>query len=120
MVGNGLLAFAVLVVVAIFVYLSLRFNRKSDGTEQYEAIYEITLVEGFINEVTEIHLNDSTILNQKIEVEPFTFSIKQFDPEGALLFIDRKADDLSVFNIGSNGGKYTFKKEQNRIKLVEK
>ena len=119
MIGNGLLAFAVLVVVALFVYVSLRFNRQANGAEEYNAIYTITLQEGFLNSQTEIHLNDSIILNQQVSTEPFTFTIQQFAPEGALLFVNRQTDDLAIFNIKNNGGSYTFVREKGKVKLVD-
>ncbi len=119
MIGNGLLAFAVLIVVAIFVYMSLRFSHRSSTNEKYDGIYEITLLEGFIHTPTEIHLNDSVIFKQEVETEPFSFSIQQFDPEGALLFVNRQTDDLAIFNLSSKGGKYAFKQKQGKVQLVK-
>ena len=43
MVGNGILAFAVIFVVVIFVYMSLRLDKKKDEDRNFiETLYKIT------------------------------------------------------------------------------
>lgn len=118
MIGNGIMAFAVIFVVVLFVYMSFRLKYKSD--EKYDGIYDITLVEGFLNDTTEIHLNDSIIFNDKIESEPFTISINQFSQQGALLFVDKASNDISIFNLSEDGGKYSFKKTGKKVVSLDK
>ncbi len=40
MVGNGILAFAVIFVVVIFVYMSMRLQREAGRTTFYRNIYD--------------------------------------------------------------------------------
>lgn len=117
MVGNGILAFAVIFIVVLFVYMSLSLKRDQDET--FEGIYEITLQEGFLKDTTEIHLNDSVIFRGVVTAEPHQIVINQFAEQGALLFIDAETSDISIFNLSEKGGKYTFKKEGTKAILLD-
>ena len=44
MVGNGILAFAVIFVVVIFIYMSLRLQRENQAERHYIETYTISLV----------------------------------------------------------------------------
>ena len=46
MVGNGILAFAVIFVVVIFIYMSLRLQRENQAERHYIETYTISLVKG--------------------------------------------------------------------------
>lgn len=117
MIGNGILAFAVIFIVVLFVYMSLRLKSKQEET--YEGVYEITLQEGFLKDTTEIHLNDSIIFKGILTNEPHQITINQFAEQGALLFIDAQTNGLSIFNLSDKGGKYKFKKEGSKTLLVD-
>ena len=43
MVGNGILAFAVIFVVVIFIYMSLRLQKQKDEDRNFIETYTITL-----------------------------------------------------------------------------
>lgn len=43
MVGNGILAFAVIFVVVIFVYMSLRLQREKEANRHFSETYSIQL-----------------------------------------------------------------------------
>ena len=47
MVGNGILAFAVIFVVVIFVYMSMRLQREKQEERHFIESYTISLVKGF-------------------------------------------------------------------------
>lgn len=117
MIGNGILAFSVIFIVVLFVYMSLRLKSKQE--ESFEGIYEITLQEGFLKDTTEIHLNDSVIFRGVLNEEPHQIVINQFAEQGALLFIDAQTNDISIFNLSEKGGKYKFKKEGSKAELLD-
>ena len=116
MVGNGILAFAVIFITVLFVYMSLRTQSKQENS--FEGIYEITLVEGFGKEPIELHLNDSVIFEGAIPTEPYTLSIKQFAEQGALIFVDTQTHDISIFNFSVKGGPYNFKQVGEKTHLI--
>ena len=63
MVGNGILAFAVIFVVVIFIYMSLRLQRENQAERHYIETYTISLVKGFAGDSISLFVNDSLIAN---------------------------------------------------------
>ena len=59
MVGNGILAFAVIFVVVIFVYMSMRLQQQKAENRNFIETYTITLTKGFAGDSTSIFINDS-------------------------------------------------------------
>ena len=59
MIGNGILAFAVIFVVVIFVYMSMRLQQRKEGERYFAETYNITLVKGFTGDSISVLLNDS-------------------------------------------------------------
>lgn len=119
MIGNGMLAVAVLFVVVLFVYVSLRFDNK--GKENFAEVYTIVLEEGFNQgELTEIHLNDSIIFNREIESTPTQIEIERFAKQSALLFVDPETQAIQVFNLDEKGGTYHFEKQESKVNLITK
>lgn len=98
--------------------MSLRLNSKNEET--FEGIYEITLSEGFLNEMTEIHLNDSILFHDVVIKEPMKLEIHQFASQNALLFVDQETNGISIFNLSDKGGNYKFKKDihSNKVTLL--
>ena len=78
MVGNGILAFAVIFVVVIFVYMSLRLQKQKDEDRNFIETYTITLEKGFIGDSLSLMINDSVLVNKKITEEPFSMDVKTF------------------------------------------
>ena len=88
MVGNGILAFAVIFVVVIFVYMSLRLDK------------------------------NSVLVNKKITEEPFSIDVKRFAEQSALLIVDNETEKLSLFELSERGGTYRFEKENEEVKQL--
>ena len=102
MVGNGILAFAVIFVVVIFIYMSLR------------------LVKGFAGDSISLFVNDSLIANQVMQEEAFTVEVGRFAEQSALMIVDNKPEIASVFDLSEKGGTYQFEKETDGIKQLAK
>ena len=118
MIGNGLLAFAVIFVVVIFVYMSLRLQRNREGERYFAETYTITLAKGFVGDSITILMNDSLLINEKINKEPFSLEIKRFAEESALMIVDNATDKLSLFELSEKGGNYRFEKEGEAVKQL--
>ena len=52
MIGNGILAFGVLAVVIIFLYMSFRFKRDANKVVTYEGVYNIEVSKDFAGAVS--------------------------------------------------------------------
>lgn len=118
MIGNGILAFAVIFVVVIFVYMSMRLQQKKDEDRNFIEVYTITLTKGFAGDSTSIFINDSLLVNRKITEEPFSIEIKRFAEQSALMIVDNATEKLSLFELSENGGNYRFEKDGEEVKQL--
>ena len=108
MVGNGILAFAVIFVVVIFIYMSLRLQRENQAERHYIETYTISLVKGFAGDSISLFVNDSLIANQGMQEEAFTVEVGRFAEQSALMIVDNKMEIASVFDLSEKGGTYQF------------
>lgn len=118
MVGNGILAFAVIFVVVIFVYMSMRLQRENQTERHFIETYSISLVKGFAGDSISLFINDSLILNKSLAEEPYTIEIGRFAEQSALLIVDNNTELVSTFDLSEKGGTYRFEKEADGIKQL--
>lgn len=118
MIGNGILAFAVIFVVVIFVYMSMRLDQNKNKFHRYSETYDITLTQGFVGDSISVLINDSLCASKRIETLPVTFHITRFAKESALMLVDNETEMVSVFELSSQGGLYEFEKDANGVKLL--
>ncbi len=120
MIGNGILAFAVIFVVVIFVYMSLRVQQQRKTERNFLETYTIVLEKGFAGDSTSVFVNDSLLVCQKITEEPFTVEVQRFAEQSALMIVDNATEKLSLFELSEKGGKYRFEKEGEEVKQLAK
>lgn len=119
MIGNGLLAFAILIVVVLFLYISMRNQPGKDDADKYfTESYTINLVSGFVNDSLSIFINDSLLVNKQITEEPFALEVPRFAEQSTLMIVDNVTDQLSVFDLSERGGKLSFSKDKDGIKQL--
>lgn len=118
MIGNGILAFAVIFVVVIFVYMSMRLQRDRQADRHFAETYSISLVKGFAGDSISLFINDSLITNRKITQEPYTIEVGRFAEQSALLIVDNRTELVSTFDLSERGGSYQFEKEADGIKQL--
>ncbi|KAA6309046.1 hypothetical protein EZS27_039391 [termite gut metagenome] len=78
MVGNGLLAFAVICVVVIFVYMNMRVQQDKKTERKYIETYTVTLIKGFAGDSLSFFINDSLLLNKRITKELVSIEVTRF------------------------------------------
>ena len=118
MVGNGILAFTVIFVEVIFIYMSMRLQRDKQEQRHFIETYSISLVKGFAGDSVSLYVNDSLILNKTISEEPYTVEVGRFAEQSALLVVDNKTELVSTFDLSERGGTYQFEKEADGIKQL--
>ncbi len=118
MLGNGLLAFAVIFVVVIFIYMSMRLQQQKKEERNFTEVYTIALMKGFAGDSTSIFINDSLLVNQKITKEPLIIEVKRFAEQNALMIVNNATEKLSLFELSEKGGKYRFEKEGEEVKQL--
>ena len=106
----GILAFAVIFVVVIFVYMSMRLQQQKAENRNFIETYTITLTKGFAGDSTSIFINDSLLVNRTMTEEPFILEVKRFAEQSALM--------ISLFELSEKGGEYRFEKEGEEVKQL--
>ena len=120
MLGNGILAFAVIFVVVIFVYMSMRLQQEKQEERHFIETYTISLVKGFAGDSISLLINDSLIADRVMSEEPYTIEVGRFADQSALLIVDNKTELVSTFDLSERGGTYQFEKEADGIKQLAK
>lgn len=118
MVGNGILAFAVIFVVVLFVYMSMKMQHDMQTEKHFTEVYTINLAKGFAGNSISVFINDSLILNKQLSEEPINVEVTRFAEQNALLIVDNETEQVSTFDLSEKGGTYTFEKEADGVKQL--
>lgn len=118
MVGNGILAFAVIFVVVIFIYISMRMKSDKDAQQHFTEVYTIQLAKGFAGDSISLFINDSLVLDKKINEEPMNIEVGRFAEQNALMIVDNLTEEVSTFDLSEKGGTYTFEKDTDGVKQL--
>mgnify|MGYP000438243194 FL=1 len=92
MIGNGILAFGVLAVVIIFLYMSFRFKRDANKAVTYEGVYNIEVSKDFAGDSIAIYVNDSLLMNRTMPDASLKLEINRFAEGNVLMVVDNKTD----------------------------
>lgn len=115
MIGNAILAFAVIVIVVLFVYMSLRVQQDKKEGRHFQEQYDLTLTSGFRGDSISIYLNDSLLFCGNIEEDSLNLKVFRFDKESALLIVDNNTEKVSLFSLSQEGGRYFFRKSDEGV-----
>ena len=118
MLGNGLLAFAVFIIVAIFFYLIFREQSKKQE-HRYAESYAISLVKGFVGNDMQVLVNDSVLYNAPVQSEPLTFSITRFAENSSVIIVDNATEKMAVFELSEQGGVYSFERKDGEVEQMQ-
>lgn len=103
MIGNGILAFAVIIVVVIFVYMSLRLSRDENAVRSYKETYSVMIDGTLTGDSLQIFVNDSVIYDGAPEGAGHLVTVNRFAEENSLLVVDRRTDYVSTFPLSESG-----------------
>jgi hypothetical protein len=119
MILNGVLVFAVFIVVLPFLYIAFKFKRDAEKIITYEGKYEIALSKDFAGQSLSIYVNDSLLLNQVMPDSVLHLSVDKFAEESVLMIVDNNTDNTTPFNLNPEGSKVTVKNTQGIISIIE-
>ena len=111
MIGNGILGFAVICVVVIFSYMSMRLSQQKEQERRFLETYTITLEQGFAGRSVSVYLNDSLLLDSLLQHEPLTLTVGRFAEQNALMIVDNPTEKIALFELSEQGGHYRFERE---------
>lgn len=118
MIGNGLLAFGVFLIVGIFIYLSFRYQKK-DGKISYEGRYGIEISNDFVGDSIAIYINDSLLLDRVMPDETIKMTINRFAENSAIMIVDKKTDNTTPFNLSDKGSIIKITRRNGVIYMLE-
>ena len=118
MIGNGILGFAVICVVVIFSYMSMRLSQEKEQERRFLETYTITLERGFAGRPVSVYINDSLLLDSVVRQEPVTLTIGRFAEQSALMIVDNPTEKIALFELSEKGGLYRFEREGDEVKQL--
>lgn len=117
MIGNMILAFAVIFVVVIFVYMSLRLQQQKQAERHFIEQYSVELATDFRSDSLALLVNDSLLLEQIIGAEPVSLRFVRFAEQSTLMVVDKASDQVQLFELDNQGGEYLLRKAAGKISL---
>ena len=119
MVGNGLLAFAVFIIVALFIYISFRYQRKDDAKISYEGKYNIEISNDFAGDSIAVYINDSLLLGRVMPDAVVKLTVDRFAEESALIIVDGATDKASPFSLSDKGSCIKITRNNGVVYMLE-
>ena len=114
MLGNTIVFVGVIFVVVLFIYLSLRMQAQKSDTHFYTEIYNIALEEGFAGGAYTVYVNDSILFDGAIAGTQ-ALEVKRFAEESSLLIVDKATEQVSIFELPTDGGTFRFAKKDGEV-----
>lgn len=118
LIGTAAMAFAVMAVVGIFIYLSLPYLQKKDVAQPTIDTYQIELSKGFSGDSAIVYLNDSLLWDGFVPSDTFTLRIQRFADENTLMVSRSREDAVSIFNIDIKAGRLILHRSQDEISMT--
>ena len=117
MIGNMILAFAVIFVVVIFVYMSLRLQQQKQADRHFIEQYSVELAADFSGDSLALMVNDSLLLEQTVGTEPVSIRFGRFAEQSTLMVVDKASDRVQLFELDEQGGDYLLRKTDGQLEL---
>lgn len=101
MIGNGILAFAVIVIVGVMVYVSLRAGAEKEPAagENFADVYSFRLDSTMAGDDVDMYLNDSLLYSGTVGAEGCVVSLNRFATDNTLMLVDRTSDIVTPYSI---------------------
>ena len=120
MIGNGILAFGVIFIVCLFLYLGFRFQQKPGMKEvQFKDLYNIEVNNSFTGDSLDIYINDSLIINKRFSDNIVKFQVQRFAETSVLMVVDTEKDEMIPYNLDKNGSHINIYKKNGKIFIEE-
>ena len=120
LVGNGMLAFGVFFVICLFLYLSFRTSKKAGDEDSYAEVFAVTLDSSLAGEDISVFINDSLLVNKKMDGMELSFKVKKFAEESVLMVVDNKTESITPLNLNPHGCRVEVLKKENKMVIEER
>lgn len=117
MIGNGILAFAVIVIVGVMVYVSLRAGAEKvpESGGSYAEVYTFRLDTTMAGDDVDVYLNDSLIFSGTVGKEGNAVSLNRFATDNTLMLVDRTSDIVTPYSIADGVLEVTVGKDAGEL-----
>lgn len=118
MIGNFILAFAVIAIVVIFVFLSLHMQRSSSQPTRFAETYSLELDSTFALDSVSIYVNDSLLLSTRPTDSISGLTFARFAQESTLMLVDEATQATFIQTLEEDGGTYRLSKAAGEVQLL--
>ncbi|WP_177864043.1 hypothetical protein [uncultured Bacteroides sp.] len=120
MIGNGILAFGVFFIVCLFLYLGFRGQSKGNEKHKtFEGLYAIEIANSFSGDSLSVYINDSLLFNSTLGNSSVKFQVKRFAEESTLMVVDNRTDEVTPFNLNTEGSQVQIQKKNGKTFIQE-
>lgn len=120
MIGNGILAFGVIFIVCLFLYLGFRFQRKPGMAQvQFKDTYSVLIDKSFEGDSLNIYINDSLLMAKRCGSNTIKFQIGRFAENSVLMVVETEKDEMVPYNLDNKGSKVTITKKSGKVFIEE-
>lgn len=118
LIGVGVLAFAVIIVVCTFILIDFRMESAKKNEPVYTEDYCIELRKGFANDSIAIYMNDSLLYNDIVRTDGYKINVKRFAEQNVLIVNNPKSQKATNFNLSEKGGHIVLTKAGDLISMT--
>ena len=120
MVGNGILAFGVIFIVCLFLYLGFRFQQKPGSPQiQFKDTYSIQVDKSFAGDSLNIYINDSLVMGRRFTNQTIKFQVGRFAENSVLMVVESDKDEMTPYNLSEKGSEVSIQKKNDKIFIEE-
>lgn len=115
MIGNGILAFAVIFVVVIFIYLAMRMSRDETAKTKYQEFYTVSVDDSLVGDSLSIFVNDSIIYSGLPDSAGVVVRFNRFADKSSMLVLDVATGFVSAFSLDDAGENFCLYSEEGTL-----
>ena len=99
LIGIGVLAFAVLLVVVLFLSMSYDKLEEQMKVVTTQGYYQIEFEADIVGESAQVYVNDSLLFDGEISSDSLKIRFRPFGEQHLLMMVDKKSDIARNFNL---------------------
>lgn len=118
LIGTAAMAFAVGLVVIIFLALCVQKAEDLTRPQSFKDLYRIEFAHGFAGDSAIVYLNDSLLWDGPVASDTTMLDIHRFATENTLMVSRTAHDAVFLFNIGSDAGRLILHRKDSVVSMT--
>lgn len=116
--GTAALAFGVIAIVFMFIYMTSNLSKNQANNEAYQDVYLIEFTKAFTGDSTTIYINDSLLWDNVIPTDTFKLHVNRFAEQSMLMVGDKKYNTTASFNLDRKGARLILNKQNGFVSIT--